>query len=58
MVLVTGAKVYGMHLGAFKTPARESDPRHAGVNFYFTQEDFVAKYQREHKSKWTYAIAR
>jgi hypothetical protein len=29
VVLVTGTKYYGTHLGPFKTPARESDPRHA-----------------------------
>src|SRR5262245_46938999 len=28
VVLVTGTKYYGSHLGPFKTPARESDPRH------------------------------
>ena len=27
VVLVTGTKYYGSHLGPFKTPARESDPR-------------------------------
>ena len=28
VVLVTGTKYYGTHLGPFKTPARETDPRH------------------------------
>ena len=28
VVLVTGTKYYGSHLGPFRTPARESDPRH------------------------------
>src|SRR4051812_27736893 len=32
VVLVTGTKYYGVHLGALKTPMRETDPRHAGVN--------------------------
>ncbi len=29
VVLVTGTKYYGSHLGPFKTPAREDDPRQA-----------------------------
>lgn len=28
-----------MHLGSFKTPAKESDPRLMGPNFYYSQED-------------------
>ncbi|MCG6953540.1 MAG: NAD-dependent epimerase/dehydratase family protein, partial [Betaproteobacteria bacterium] len=28
VVLITGTKYYGSHLGPFKTPAREDDPRH------------------------------
>src|SRR3990170_8839706 len=39
VVLVTGTKYYGSHLGPFKTPAREDDPRHAGANYYFDQID-------------------
>src|SRR5262245_31808889 len=34
VVLVTGTKYYGSHLGPFKTPARESDRRHTGANYY------------------------
>ncbi|MBK5105204.1 MAG: NAD-dependent epimerase/dehydratase family protein [Burkholderiales bacterium] len=30
VVLVTGTKYYGTHLGPFRTPARETDPRHRG----------------------------
>ncbi|MGC1443479.1 MAG: NAD-dependent epimerase/dehydratase family protein [Burkholderiaceae bacterium] len=43
IILMQGQKYYGTHLGPFKTPARESDPRHAGENFYFNQEDLLAK---------------
>ena len=41
VVLVTGTKYYGSHLGPFKTPARESDPRHIGPNYYFDQIDII-----------------
>ena len=35
VVLVTGTKYYGSHLGPYRTPARESDPRHAGAELLF-----------------------
>ena len=35
VVLVTGTKYYGSHLGPFKTPARESDPRHCRPELLF-----------------------
>ena len=46
VVLVTGTKYYGSHLGSFKTPARESDPRHEGANYYFDQIDWLTAFQR------------
>lgn len=46
VVLVTGTKYYGTHLGPFKTPARESDPRHVGSNYYFDQIDWLTSFQR------------
>ena len=46
VVLVTGTKHYGSHLGAFKTPARESDPRHMPPNYYFDQIDWLTGFQR------------
>jgi nucleoside-diphosphate-sugar epimerase len=33
VVLLEGVKFYGAHLGPYKTPARESDPRHMPPNF-------------------------
>jgi nucleoside-diphosphate-sugar epimerase len=39
IVLIQGMKYYGSHLGAFKTPAREDDPRHEGENYYYAQQD-------------------
>ena len=46
VVLVTGTKYYGSHLGPFRTPAREGDPRHLGPNYYFDQIDWLAAFQR------------
>jgi nucleoside-diphosphate-sugar epimerase len=46
VVLVTGTKYYGAHLGPFKTPARESDPRHMPPNYYFDQIDWLTALQR------------
>ena len=46
VVLVTGTKYYGSHLGPYRTPAREGDPRHAGPNYYFDQIDWLAAFQR------------
>ena len=34
VVLQEGSKAYGRQLGPFKTPAKESDPRHMPPNFY------------------------
>lgn len=33
IVLVTGTKYYGVHLGPLKTPMRETDPRHMPPDF-------------------------
>ena len=53
VVLVTGTKYYGSHLGPFKTPAREDDPRHAGANYYFDQIDWLTAFQRGKPWSWT-----
>ena len=53
VVLVTGTKYYGSHLGPFKTPAREDDPRHAGANYYFDQIDWLARFQQGKPWSWT-----
>jgi nucleoside-diphosphate-sugar epimerase len=52
VVLVTGTKYYGSHLGAFKTPARESDPRHVPPNYYFDQIDWLTAFQRGKSWDW------
>ena len=36
--VVHGAKYYGCHLGPYRTPAREEDPRHIGPNFIMTSK--------------------
>ncbi|BFZ61275.1 hypothetical protein YB2330_002334 [Saitoella coloradoensis] len=42
IVLVTGMKHYGVHLGSYRLPGLETDPRIDGPNFYYTQEDILA----------------
>jgi nucleoside-diphosphate-sugar epimerase len=56
VTLLQGAKAYGSHLGPFRTPARETDPRHMPPNFYYDQEDLLVRAQ-EHAS-WTWTILR
>ena len=41
VVLIGGGKSYGEHLGSYKTPAKESDPRLLGPIFYNEQEDLL-----------------
>jgi nucleoside-diphosphate-sugar epimerase len=52
VVLVTGTKYYGSHLGPFKTPARESDPRHLPPNYYFDQIDWLTDFQAGKHWDW------
>jgi nucleoside-diphosphate-sugar epimerase len=52
VVLVTGTKYYGSHLGPFKTPARESDPRHMPPDYYFDQIDWLTAFQRDKGWDW------
>lgn len=53
VVLITGTKYYGTHLGPYKTPARESDPRHAGANYYFDQIDWLTEFQKGKRWTWS-----
>jgi len=53
VVLVTGTKHYGSHLGPYRTPAKEDDPRHDGPNYYFDQIDWLAAFQRGKRWSWT-----
>ncbi|KAK4935601.1 hypothetical protein LTR10_023362 [Elasticomyces elasticus] len=58
--LQTGGKHYGPHLGPVVAPMTEDLPRYAddGVNFYYSQEDFMfnlqkhRKWSQHHSPKW------
>jgi nucleoside-diphosphate-sugar epimerase len=53
VVLQTGAKHYGLHLGPPLTPEAESDPRFlAAPNFYFPQEDLLWKWAADNNTSW------
>jgi hypothetical protein len=54
--LMHGTKAYGTHLGPYKTPARETDPRHMPPNFYYDQEDFVR--ERSNGKHWSWSALR
>ncbi|RPI44111.1 MAG: SDR family oxidoreductase [Betaproteobacteria bacterium] len=54
--VVHGTKWYGMHLGPFKTPAQEDDPRHLPPNFYYDQWDYLV--ERQKGRRWTYSSSR
>jgi nucleoside-diphosphate-sugar epimerase len=51
--VMQGTKYYGSHIGAFKTPAKEDDPRHMAPNFYFDQQDYVTGLQRGKRWSWS-----
>lgn len=52
IIFIQGGKVYGAHLGVYKTPAREDDSRHFPPNLYFRHEDYVRSLEKE-GMKWT-----
>lgn len=54
--VVHGTKWYGSHLGPFKTPAREDDPRHMPPNFYYNQWDWLN--ERRQGKRWSVSSAR
>ena len=56
VVLVEGNKIYGSHLGPFRTPAKESDPPHMLPNFYWDQERWLEGAQRG--QRWTWSALR
>ncbi|MFM9857617.1 SDR family oxidoreductase [Pseudoxanthobacter sp. M-2] len=53
VTLMQGGKAYGCHLGPFRTPAKESDPRHMPPNFYYAQEDFLREASVGKAWSWT-----
>jgi nucleoside-diphosphate-sugar epimerase len=54
--LMHGTKWYGNHLGPFKTPAKEDDPRHMPPNFYHDQQAWIEA--RQAGKPWTWSSAR
>ncbi len=53
VTLFQGGKAYGCHLGPYKTPAKESDPRHMPPNFYYDQEDFLRSESADRSWTWS-----
>ncbi|UJR78463.1 SDR family oxidoreductase [Sandaracinus amylolyticus] len=54
--LMQGYKVYGAHLGPFKTPARESDPPHMPPEFNVDQQRVLEA--RSRARGWTWSALR
>ncbi|KAH6613855.1 NAD dependent epimerase/dehydratase family protein-like protein [Boeremia exigua] len=53
IMLQTGAKNYGVHLGPSATPQEETAPRvMLEPNFYYPQEDFLWSFCTEHGIDW------
>ncbi len=53
IAFIQGGKAYGAHLGMYKTPAKETDPRHFGTNFYYDQEDYLRVASQGKNWGWT-----
>jgi nucleoside-diphosphate-sugar epimerase len=51
--LMQGTKAYGAHLGPYKTPARESDPRIISPLFYFPQQDYLTELAARRSWGWS-----
>ncbi len=56
VLVMQGTKYYGSHLGPFKTPAVEDDPRHPPPNFYYDLQDYIVARQRG--KRWTWSAPR
>jgi nucleoside-diphosphate-sugar epimerase len=56
VLVMQGTKYYGSHLGSFKTPAREDDPRHMPPNFYYDLQDYLVA--RQHGKRWSWSAPR
>lgn len=54
--LMQGYKVYGAHLGPFKTPARETDANHMPPEFNIDQQDFLE--DRQQGKSWSWSALR
>lgn len=54
--LMQGYKVYGAHLGPFKTPARETDAGHMPPEFNVDQQAFLER--RRIGKAWSWSVIR
>jgi len=54
--LMHGQKWYGNHLGSYRTPAKEDDPRHMPPNLYYDQQDFISA--RQSGKAWSWSALR
>lgn len=54
--LMQGYKVYGAHLGPFKTPAKESDAGHMPPEFNVDQQQWLER--RQQSKTWTWSAIR
>jgi len=54
--LMQGYKVYGAHLGPFKTPAKETECGHMPPEFNVDQQQYLENQQ--HGKKWTWSAIR
>jgi nucleoside-diphosphate-sugar epimerase len=52
--IIQGGKYYGQHLGPYKSPAKEDDPRHMPPNFYYDQQDWL----EANAGNWTWTASR
>jgi len=53
IVFCQGGKVYGAHLGMYRSPAKESQARHFPPNFYFDQEDYLRDASQGRDWSWS-----
>jgi len=53
VTFLQGGKIYGAHLGTYKTPARENQTRHFPPNLYFRHEDYCKKLASETNISYT-----
>ena len=53
VVLLQGSKWYGNHLGPYRTPSNEDDPRLPIPSFYYAQQDWLADRQRGRGWSWS-----
>lgn len=60
VVLTSGYKFYGVHLGEVIVPMEENDPRVEGKpypsNFYYGQEDVLAELSKKNGGNWDYTV--